>query len=169
MPEPFAIRPGRLPHGTMRRVKVTILDDWFDTLRGLSCFERLADHEVTVWNDHVEDPDVLAERLRDCEALVLIRERTAIRAPLLERLSAHRSRHVHATRDRRVVEHALEHAFLRGRRAHVGACARCDAPDPAADGVAPRGDLADGRRRLAPGEDPRDLRLRPDRLGGRRV
>jgi D-3-phosphoglycerate dehydrogenase / 2-oxoglutarate reductase len=44
----------------MRRVKVTILDDWFDTLRGLPCFERLAGHDVTVWNDHVEDPDVLA-------------------------------------------------------------------------------------------------------------
>jgi D-3-phosphoglycerate dehydrogenase len=72
----------------MRRVKATILDDWFDTLRGLPCFERLAGHEVTVWNDHVEDVDVLAARLRDCEALVLIRERTAIRAPLLERLPA---------------------------------------------------------------------------------
>lgn len=67
-------------------MNVAILDDWFDTLRGLPCFERLAEHEVTVWNDHVEDVDVLAERLRDCEALVLIRERTAIRAPLLERL-----------------------------------------------------------------------------------
>jgi D-3-phosphoglycerate dehydrogenase / 2-oxoglutarate reductase len=70
----------------MRRVKVTILDDWFDTLRSLPCFERLAGHEVTVWNDHVQNIEVLAERLRDCEALVLIRERTAIRAPLLERL-----------------------------------------------------------------------------------
>ncbi len=69
-------------------VKVTILDDWFDTLRGLSCFERLAGHEVTVWNDHVEDTDLLAEKLRDCQALVLIRERTAIRASLLERLPA---------------------------------------------------------------------------------
>jgi D-3-phosphoglycerate dehydrogenase / 2-oxoglutarate reductase len=67
-------------------MKVAILDDWFDTLRGLPCFEKLAGHEVTVWNDDVEDVDVLAERLRDSEALVLIRERTAIRSPLLERL-----------------------------------------------------------------------------------
>src|SRR5207249_602477 len=75
-------------------------DDWFDTLRGLPCFERLAGHEVAVWNDHVEDVDVLAERLRGCETLVLIRERTAIRAPLLERLPAlrlisQRSAHPH--------------------------------------------------------------------------
>ncbi len=67
-------------------MKVTILDDWFDTLRGLPCFEKLAEHEVTVWNDHVEDVDVLTDRLQRCEALVLIRERTRIRAPLLERL-----------------------------------------------------------------------------------
>ena len=40
----------------------------------------------TVWNDHVQDVDALAERLRETEALVLIRERTEIRAPLLARL-----------------------------------------------------------------------------------
>ena len=67
-------------------MKVTILDDWFDTLRALPCFEKLAVHEVMVWNDHVEDLDLLVERLQVCEALVLIRERTAIRAPVLERL-----------------------------------------------------------------------------------
>ena len=67
-------------------MNVTILDDYFDTLHTLPCFAKLAGHNVTVWNDHVQDTDALAERLRDTEALVLIRERTAIRAPLLERL-----------------------------------------------------------------------------------
>src|SRR2546423_3532737 len=67
-------------------MKVSILDDYFDTLRTLECFDKLANHDVTVWNDHVQDVDALAERLRDCEALVLIRERTEIRTPLLERL-----------------------------------------------------------------------------------
>lgn len=67
-------------------MKVSILDDYFDTLRGLDCFARLAGHEVTVWTDHVQDTAVLAERLADAEALVLIRERTRILAPLLERL-----------------------------------------------------------------------------------
>jgi D-3-phosphoglycerate dehydrogenase / 2-oxoglutarate reductase len=67
-------------------MKVTILDDWFDTLRTLDCFRKLAGHEVTVWSDHVEDVAVLAERLKDTEALVLIRERTAIREPLIRRL-----------------------------------------------------------------------------------
>src|SRR6516165_4302865 len=67
-------------------MRVAILDDWFDTLRTLPSFAKLADHEVTVFTDHVEDTDTLAEQLADAEALVLIRERTAIRAPLLQRL-----------------------------------------------------------------------------------
>ena len=67
-------------------MKVSILDDYFDTLRTLECFAKLRGHDVTVWNDHVQDTDKLVERLRDTEALVLIRERTQIRTPLLERL-----------------------------------------------------------------------------------
>jgi D-3-phosphoglycerate dehydrogenase len=67
-------------------MRISILDDYFDTLRTLDCFAKLAGHDVEVWNDHVGDLDALAERLRDTEALVLIRERTEIRAPLLGRL-----------------------------------------------------------------------------------
>ena len=67
-------------------MKVSILDDYHDTLRTLDAFRKLAGHDVTVWNDHVQDTDPLAQRLKDAEALVLIRERTKIRAPLLERL-----------------------------------------------------------------------------------
>jgi D-3-phosphoglycerate dehydrogenase len=67
-------------------MKIAILDDTFDTLRTLPCFGKLDGHDVTVWNDHVDDVSSLATRLHDTEALVLIRERTAIRAPLLEKL-----------------------------------------------------------------------------------
>ena len=67
-------------------MKISILDDYFDTARTLPSFQKLAGHSVTVWNDHVQDIDALAERLKDTEALVLIRERTKIRTPLLERL-----------------------------------------------------------------------------------
>jgi D-3-phosphoglycerate dehydrogenase len=67
-------------------MKITILDDYHDTLRTLACFRKLDGHEVTIWNDHVQDVDALAARLRDTEALVLIRERTKIRTSLLERL-----------------------------------------------------------------------------------
>jgi len=67
-------------------MKVAILDDYFDTLRTLDCFRKLDGHDVAVWNDHLQDTEALAERLKDAEALVLIRERTQIRAPLIARL-----------------------------------------------------------------------------------
>lgn len=67
-------------------MKVHILDDWFDTLRGLPCFQRLDGHDVTVWTDHLDDEAALAERLHEAEALVLFRERTAITRSLLARL-----------------------------------------------------------------------------------
>jgi len=77
---PSGAAPDRPP------ITVAILDDYFDTLHTLPCFARLAAFDVTIWNDHAEDVDVLAERLKDSEVLVLIRERTKIQAPLLARL-----------------------------------------------------------------------------------
>lgn len=67
-------------------MKVHILDDWFDTLRGLPCFEMLAAHDVTVWTDHEPDPAKLADRVQGAEALVLFRERTQIGADFLGRI-----------------------------------------------------------------------------------
>jgi len=67
-------------------MKVSILDDYFDSLRTLPFFEKLKGHDVQIWNDHVQDVDILAHRLAKTEALVLIRERTKISAPLLDRL-----------------------------------------------------------------------------------
>ncbi len=69
-------------------MKISILDDYFDTLRTLPCFRKLDEHEVTVWNDHTQEIDELAARLRDTQVLVLIRERTQIRESLLARLDA---------------------------------------------------------------------------------
>lgn len=67
-------------------MNITILDDYQNVVRTLDCFSKVAGHNVKVWNDHTKDVDTLAERLKDTEALALIRERTPIRAPLIERL-----------------------------------------------------------------------------------
>ena len=67
-------------------MKVSILDDYFDTVRTLDCFKALDGYEVAIWNDHVQDVDRLSQRLSDTDVLVLIRERTEIRTALLERL-----------------------------------------------------------------------------------
>jgi D-3-phosphoglycerate dehydrogenase len=68
-------------------MKITILDDYQNIVRSLDAFRKLEGHDVAIWNDHTKDTDVLADRLKDTEALVLIRERTPIRAPLIERLT----------------------------------------------------------------------------------
>jgi D-3-phosphoglycerate dehydrogenase len=67
-------------------MNITILDDSFDTVRTLPSYRKLAGHHVTVWNEHTKDLEILAHRLKDTEALVLIRERTPVRAALLDRL-----------------------------------------------------------------------------------
>jgi D-3-phosphoglycerate dehydrogenase len=67
-------------------MKVSILDDYFDTIRTLDCFRKLDGYDVKIWNDHVQDIDALADRLKDTDILVLMRERTKIHKPLLERL-----------------------------------------------------------------------------------
>ena len=67
-------------------MKITILDDYQDTIRTLDCFKKMAGQDVTIWKDHTKDVDALAGRLKDTEVLVCIRERTPIRAPLLDRL-----------------------------------------------------------------------------------
>jgi D-3-phosphoglycerate dehydrogenase len=67
-------------------MKIVIPDDYQDAVRTLACFSKLDGHEVTVYHDSVTDVDALAERFQEAEALVLIRERTAIGEALLERL-----------------------------------------------------------------------------------
>ena len=65
---------------------VVIPDDYQDAVRDLDCFAKLAGHTVTIYNDTVKDIESLAERFRDADALVLIRERTSITDELLEHL-----------------------------------------------------------------------------------
>jgi len=69
-------------------MRIVIPDDYQDAVRHLDCFERLSGHEVTIYNNTVSDPESLSRRLGNAEALVLIRERTAINAALLDRLPA---------------------------------------------------------------------------------
>ncbi|HEX6607923.1 MAG TPA: D-2-hydroxyacid dehydrogenase family protein [Chloroflexia bacterium] len=67
-------------------MKIVIPDDYQDAVRTLDCFAKLRSHEVVIYHDTVKDLDTLAARFAEADALVLIRERTAISAALLERL-----------------------------------------------------------------------------------
>ena len=67
-------------------MKIAILDDYQDAVRGLDCFALLAGHEVKVFTNSSRGLGQLAIRLAPFEALVLIRERTAFPAALLAKL-----------------------------------------------------------------------------------
>lgn len=67
-------------------MRIAIPDDYQDCVRGLDCYARLADHDVTVFHDNVKEIDALAARFADADAIVLTRERTVITAALLDRL-----------------------------------------------------------------------------------
>ena len=65
---------------------IVISDDYQDSIRQLSCFEKAKNHTIEIYNDTVSGVDALAERFKDAEAIVLIRERTVISKALLDRL-----------------------------------------------------------------------------------
>jgi D-3-phosphoglycerate dehydrogenase len=65
---------------------IVISDDHQDCIRHLACFEKLNGHTVEIFNNSVNGTDALAERFKDAEAIVLIRERTVITRELLDRL-----------------------------------------------------------------------------------
>src|SRR5579871_3256853 len=65
---------------------VVIPDDYQDVVRTLDCFEKLNGFDVTIYSDSVKDVETLATHFQEADALVLIRERTAIREELLARL-----------------------------------------------------------------------------------
>jgi D-3-phosphoglycerate dehydrogenase len=80
----ISLRDKRLLEETLMRIAV--LDDYQDTVRGLSCFRLLDGHEVKVFTHSARGMGQLAARLAPFDALVLIRERTPFPAALLQRL-----------------------------------------------------------------------------------
>jgi D-3-phosphoglycerate dehydrogenase len=67
-------------------MKIAILDDYQDSVRRLECFRLLDGHEVKVFTNSARGAGQLAVRLAPFDALVLIRERTALSRPLLSKL-----------------------------------------------------------------------------------
>lgn len=67
-------------------MKIAILDDYQDVVRNLSCFNLLQQQQVVIFNETEKDAHLLAKKIKDVEALVLIRERTAVTDDLLSRL-----------------------------------------------------------------------------------
>ena len=67
--------------------RVAILDDYQNVARRMADWASLlAGTEVVVFSDHLSDPDAVAKRLEDFDAVVAMRERTPFPRALLERL-----------------------------------------------------------------------------------
>jgi D-3-phosphoglycerate dehydrogenase len=67
-------------------MKIAIIDDYQDSVRQLECMHLLADHDVRVFSNSARGAGQLAIRLAPYDALVLIRERTALPRALLSKL-----------------------------------------------------------------------------------
>lgn len=67
-------------------MKIAILDDFQDAVRQLECFHLLDGHEVKVFTNSSRGAGQLAIRLAPFDAVVLIRERTAMPRLLLSKL-----------------------------------------------------------------------------------
>jgi phosphoglycerate dehydrogenase-like enzyme len=68
-------------------VKVAILDDYQNLALQMADWSPLAGRAViTVFNDHLDDPDAVAARLTPFEVICVMRERTPLTRGILERL-----------------------------------------------------------------------------------
>jgi D-3-phosphoglycerate dehydrogenase / 2-oxoglutarate reductase len=67
-------------------MKIVVLDDYQDAFRTLSCFARLAGHEVQIFHNTVKEPAALAARLCDAEAALLIQQRSTLPRAVIEQL-----------------------------------------------------------------------------------
>jgi D-3-phosphoglycerate dehydrogenase len=68
-------------------MKIAILDDYQDAFRALKCAARLKGHEVTTYPDTVKDPALLAQRLNNHDAAILLQQRTPIPRAVVEKLT----------------------------------------------------------------------------------
>lgn len=67
-------------------MKITILDDYQNSIEKLECFEILKGQNVEILNENEKNPDKLSTLISETEILVLTRERTEITEELLSKL-----------------------------------------------------------------------------------
>jgi len=67
-------------------MNIVILDDYQDAVRKLACARKLDAYPVKVYTNTVKGMGQLAIRLKDAEIIILIRERTTLTRPLIEKL-----------------------------------------------------------------------------------
>lgn len=83
----YSPRQAEPPRSVQNRgMNIVILDDYQDVVRKLACAQKLQPYTPKVFTNTVKGIGQLSVRLKDAEALVLIRERTHITKALVEKL-----------------------------------------------------------------------------------
>ena len=68
-------------------MQIAVLDDYQDAARSFADWERLPDSaSLTVFSEHIDDPDALVEKLAPFDVVCVMRERTPLPAAVIERL-----------------------------------------------------------------------------------
>ncbi|SBS77082.1 Phosphoglycerate dehydrogenase [uncultured Mycobacterium sp.] len=71
----------------MTRVQVAVLDDYQNVALELADWSAVTDRaDITVFNDHIFDPDELVARLTPFDVIFVMRERTPLPRSIIERL-----------------------------------------------------------------------------------
>src|SRR5277367_6946438 len=69
------------------RFRIAVLDDYQNVAHSLANWSVLDGRTmVTVFNDHLADPEAVVERLRPFDIVCVMRERTPMTRPIIERL-----------------------------------------------------------------------------------
>src|SRR5271163_3901091 len=69
------------------RVQVAILDDYQNVASDMADWSQVsARAEITVFNDHLDDPEAVVARLAPFDVVCVMRERTPLTGAILERL-----------------------------------------------------------------------------------
>jgi phosphoglycerate dehydrogenase-like enzyme len=98
---------------------VAVLDDYQDAARRFADWSVLGDRaRLTVFNDHLADPDAVVRRLQDFDVVCVMRERTPLPRTVLDRLP--RLRLVVSTGSRNASIDAVAAAQLGIAVAHTG-------------------------------------------------
>jgi hypothetical protein len=73
------------------RFRIAVLDDYQNVALSLADWSVLDDRAmVSVFNDHLADPEAVVERLRPFDIVCVMRERTPMTGAIIERLLQNR-------------------------------------------------------------------------------
>src|SRR5688572_5535143 len=67
-------------------MKIAVIDDYQDAFRKSKAFPKLKGHDVQVYTDTEKDPERLAARLKDADAIVLTQQRSPLPRTVIDRL-----------------------------------------------------------------------------------